>query len=87
MGSIGDSDLSLPPKARQLKAGILVDHVLECGLQLGGIDMLGIDAPHRLPVNRGRGMTRRLAGTQVASIAENREEIALGGVRELGIGT
>jgi hypothetical protein len=64
----------------------LADDVDHRGLQLAGVDVLGVDSAQRL---RGRdlgGVPGGLARAEVAAVAEHGEQVALDGLRELRVG-
>lgn len=85
MRAVGDRGAAGTPKPRQGKAAVGVDQIGSCGLQLGRIDMLDIDAAKSFGGGDVRRVTRGLSGTEVAAIAEDRENIALFRVGKLGI--
>lgn len=49
------------------------------------LDMLGVDPPHRVPVEAFQGMAGGLAGPEVAAMAKHGEQIPLGGVGPRGV--
>jgi hypothetical protein len=84
--AVGDRRAAAAPMPRQGEADILPDHIDHRRLQLFGIDVLGIDPTQRLRRGDLGGMTGGLAGTEIAAIAEYREQITLDGLGELWIG-
>ena len=76
MCAIGDGRVAAAPMPRQRETYILIDHVHHRRLQLVDIDVLGIDPTQRLRRSYFGGMPGGLIGTKIATVAENREEIA-----------
>jgi hypothetical protein len=62
------------------EAGVSVDEVPLRSLKLLDVDVLVVDAGQGVAVNHLRGVVGRLAGPQIAAVAENRQEVTPGGV-------
>ena len=79
--AVGDRRTAATPVPGQREAGVLVDDVDHRGFQLVGVDLLRVDPAQRLRCCESGRVTRGLAWTKVAAIAEDGEQIALDGVR------
>jgi hypothetical protein len=86
MGAIRNGGLPTTPEKRQLKPGVLRNHIAQGRFQFGGRDMLGIQPAQDVPANRARGMASRLGGPQFTGIAEDGEDIAQDGIGQFRIG-
>ena len=86
VGAVGDGHVRPSPQERKLEAGVGVDEVPLRSLKLLDVDVLVVDAAQGVAVHHLRGVTGRLAGPQIAAVAENRQEVTPGGVGDLGVG-
>ncbi len=85
VGPVGDRHVRLAPELGQLEPGILAGDVGGCGFELVDGDMLGVDPAQRVPVDAVRCVARGLVHAEVAADPEDREQIPLGRVLQLGI--
>ena len=77
---IRNGGLPTAPQKRELEAHVFADDIAERRLQLGHGNVLVVQAPQELPVNRSRGMPGRLGRPQFARIAEDGKDIATASV-------
>ena len=75
------------PVPRQREPGVLADNVHHRRFQLGPGDMLGVDPAQRLRRGDIGSVPGGLTRTEIAPVAEHREQVTLDGLRELWIGT